>query len=307
MVNTPAHFWNMLQQGSASVPVRVGVFSDAIGGRAPEDVAERTRRAGADAVQVRLTWPGLDLLGSATDRARVRRAYERSGVEIAAIAAYVNIFDANPDRRHANRSYLADAIRIAPELGTPLVVTESGSYNPLDAWGDHPHNHSDAAWADLVAITRDLTALCAREGAQLVYEPYVNSVLDSARAARRLADEIGSPALAFVLDPAGLTTAETIGRNAAITREAFALLDGHIALVHADDVRYEAGRARWLPLGWGSLDAGTVVDGVAASGYDGAIIVEHLAEELVPEATRFVRERLQGTAVSAAEGGGARP
>ncbi len=56
--------------------MKLGVFSNTVGGGSPEQVAERSRHLGIEAVQLRLEWPGLDLLVSAVDRARVRRAYE---------------------------------------------------------------------------------------------------------------------------------------------------------------------------------------------------------------------------------------
>jgi sugar phosphate isomerase/epimerase len=272
--------------------MRVGIFSNTISGGSPEEVAERSRAAGVEAVQLRLEWPGLDVEGSAADRARVRRAYEAVGIEVAALAAYTNLFDPLLERKRANRARLEHLIKVTPEFGTPVLVTETGSYSPDDSWSDHPQNHTPEAWEDLLDVTGHLARLCEHEGVVLAYEPYVNTVLSSASKARRLAEEIGSPALAFVIDSAGLVTPETLLENKAITEEAFALLQGRIALAHADDVRYEEGKARWLPLGWGDLDAGAVFKGLLVSGFDGALIVEHLAEALVPEALAFCRTRL---------------
>ncbi len=275
--------------------MKVGVFSDAVGGATPEEVAERTAATGADAVQIRLGWPGLDLLERAADRARLRRAYESAGVEVAALAAYTNLLDPQPQHRQVNRAWLEQAIRIAADLGTRVVVTEAGTHHPVDAWSDHPDNHTPAAWAELVAVTGRMTGLCEREGVTLAYEPYVNTVLASAPAARRLADEVASPALAFVLDSAGLVTPETLDENRRITAAAADLLRGRIALAHADDVRYDDGTAHWLPLGWGELDAQAVFAALAAAGFDGALIVEHLDEALVPQALAFCRERMRQT------------
>ncbi len=270
--------------------MKVGIFSNTVGGSSPEEVAERARSLGAEAVQLRLDWPGLDLLSSRDDRARVRRAYEAAGVEIAALAGYSNLLHPNPERRRAARDYVARLIDVCAELGTRVVVTEAGTYDGESPWADHPHNSTQEAWGELVEATRVLVQRCERVGAVLAYEPYVNTVLSSAAKARGLVDEIGSPALGMVIDVAGLMTPETMPRNAEIAGEAHRLLRGHILLAHADDVRYEGREARWLPLGWGDLDAGAVLSGLAATGYDGAIIVEHLPESLVPEALAFCCE-----------------
>jgi len=279
--------------------MKVGVFSDAIGGDSPEIVAERTRAAGVEVVQLRTTWPGLDLLECAADRSRVRRAYEGVGIGVAALAAYCNLLEPDPERRSRIHERIERLIRLAPELGTDLIVTETGTLNTDDNWADHPRNRTADAWADLVEVTGRLARLCEQQGLRLAYEPYVNTVLHSAPAARRLADEVASPALYFVLDAAGLMTPETLPANREITAAACALLGDRLALAHADDLRYENGSARWLPLGWGDLDAGAVFAGLVGIGFDGALIVEHLKESLVPEALAFCRERL-----AQVEGGG---
>ncbi|MGH2344293.1 MAG: sugar phosphate isomerase/epimerase family protein [Chloroflexota bacterium] len=279
--------------------MRVGVFSNSISGGSPEEVAERSRAAGVEAVQLRLEWPGLDVEGRAADRARLRRAYEAAGIEVAALAAYTNLFDPRLERRRANRARLEHLIQITPEFGASIIVTETGSYNPDDSWSDHARNHTPEAWEDLLAVTDHLVRCCEQAGVVLAYEPYVNTALSSAAEARRLADDIGSSALAFVFDGAGLVTPQTLPNNKTITEEALALLRGRIALAHADDVRYEDGKARWLPLGWGALDAAAVFTGLLTVGFVGALIVEHLAESLVPEALAFCREQLAD-----AEGGG---
>jgi sugar phosphate isomerase/epimerase len=295
------------QASTEGAAVKIGVFSNAISGASPEEVAQRSRAAGVESVQLRLEWPGLDLLGSAADRAQVRWAYQDAGIEIAALAAYTNLLAHDPAARQANRAYCTAALRAAPELGTPLVVTETGSYHPHDSWSDHPHNRSPEAWAELVDVTRDLTAVARSAGAVLVYEPYVNNVLSSADATRRLIDEVGSPALACVFDPAGLVTPSTLPHNQEVTREALETLRGHIALVHADDVRYEGEKARWLPLGWGDLDADAVFAGLVHSGYTGAVIVEHLSETLVPQALAYCHERVALLTGGPAEGMPASP
>jgi sugar phosphate isomerase/epimerase len=271
--------------------MKIGAFSDAVRGGSPEAVAQRSRAAGLEVIQLRTDWPGLDLLGSAADRARVRDAYEAVGIGVAALAAYGNLLDPRPERRRQIHERIARLIRMAPELGTELLVTEAGTFHPNDSWADHPHNRTPDAWAELVEVTGQLVLQCERHGVRLAYEPYVNTVLYSAEAAACLAGEIGSPALCFVFDAAGLMTPETLPANREITAAACALLGDRLALAHADDLRYEDGRARWLPLGWGDLDASEVFAGLAGAGFDGALIVEHVAEDLLPEAAAFCRER----------------
>src|SRR5438105_2528475 len=101
--------------------MKLGVFSQTIGGASPEEVAQHTAALGVEAVQLRLDWPGLDLVGSGQDRARVRRAYAGSGVEVAALAAYTNLLAPDPYQRRSHREWFAHVLSVAAELGTRLV------------------------------------------------------------------------------------------------------------------------------------------------------------------------------------------
>ena len=69
----------------------------------------------------------------------------------------------------------------------------------------------------------------------LAFEPEINNVVSSVMRARRLLDEIGSPWLKVVIDPANLLRPGDMGRLSEILDEAFDWLGPDIVLAHAKE------------------------------------------------------------------------
>ena len=81
------------------------------------------------------------------------------GVEIAALAGYRNLVAPDPAVREANIGALERCLELAPELGTPIVATETGTRHPDGDWTDTPENWTDDAWTLLYAALERLLPL----------------------------------------------------------------------------------------------------------------------------------------------------
>src|SRR5262249_55957723 len=88
----------------------------------------------------------------------------------------------------------------------------------------------------------------------LAVEPETANVVDSPAKARRLLDELRSPRLKIIIDPANLFHAEDLPHQRAILNAAFDLLGPDIVLAHAKDVRVMAGTVHHVAAGTGLLD-----------------------------------------------------
>jgi hypothetical protein len=73
-------------------------------------------------------------------------AFQAEGLEVAAVAGYVNRVNPDPARREAGLERLHRLIDLCREFGTLYLATETGSLNPDNEWADHPN--SPAAPAD---------------------------------------------------------------------------------------------------------------------------------------------------------------
>ena len=158
----------------------------------------------------------------------------------------------HPDAEHRRAGLrrlgvLAAACR---RLGTSKIHICTGTRDRENMWRRHPDNDSPEAWRDMAACVarggRDRQAV----GVVLAFEPEVNNVVDSAKKARRLMDEIGSPHLKVTMDAANLFHAGELPRMSEILDEAFALVGKDIVLAHAKDLSHD-GDAGHVPAGHG--------------------------------------------------------
>jgi sugar phosphate isomerase/epimerase len=237
---------------------------------------------------------GLDVLGdriTADLAVRSRETLAARGIEIAAVDGTYNMIHPDPTRRAVNLNHLLRLIDLAPTFGTGIVTLCTGTRDE-NMWRPHQDNQSDEAWADLVTQVRVASRAAETAGIVLAFEPEYNNVVNSARQARRLIDEVGSPSLKVLMDAANLFHRGDLERMHAHLAEAFALLGNDIVLAHAKDLDHD-GDAGGRAAGLGRLDYPFYLAQLHACGFDGAIVL-HQLKELAPKgfatAFGFVRD-----------------
>ncbi len=237
---------------------------------------------------------GLDVLGDKIDAdvaASSRSVLADRRIDVAAVDGTYNMVHPDPDRRARNLDRLVVLIELAPAFGTDIVTLCTGTRSDI-MWQQHEDNGSDAAWADLVAQLEVASAAAEQAGIRLAFEPEHNNVVDSARRARRLLDEIGSPALKVLMDGANIFARGDLVRMDDHLVETFELIGADIVLAHAKDLDHD-GDAGGRAAGQGRLDYSRYLAELQSYGFDGAIIFHQLAE-LAPDrfdqAFRYVRD-----------------
>lgn len=278
----------------------LGIFAKTF----PRPTVQQTLQAAADlglaAVQFNLSVLGLPTIPDAVPAAAItatRQAAARTGVELAAISGTFNTAHPDPAVRKAGVARFPVLCQAASALGIPVITLSSGSRDPLDMWRYHPDNSSDAAWSDSRDSLTALAAAAAGHGVTLAVEPEHANVLATAALARRMLDEISSPALGIVFDAANLIDPDVAtpdSMRSVITR-AVALLGPGIVLGHAKELA--AGR-RPVPAGAGILPWNLIIGALDGAGFGGTLVIHGLNEPDVPLAVRTLRDALargQGT------------
>jgi len=241
---------------------------------------------------------GLDALGDkitgdVADRSR--EVLDARGIEVAGVDGTYNMVHPDPDRRARNLDHLVRLINLASRFGTRIVTLCTGTRDDV-MWRPHEDNQSDAAWADLVAQLRVATKAAEAAGVQLAFEPEYNNVVNSAQRARRLIDEVGSPALKVLMDGANLFHHGDLDRMQDHLRDSFSLVGKDIVLAHAKDLDHD-GDAGGRAAGQGRLDYSLYLSELQSSGFDGAIVL-HQLKELAPDrldtAFQYVRDLAPG-------------
>ncbi|MBI3969858.1 MAG: sugar phosphate isomerase/epimerase [Chloroflexi bacterium] len=277
--------------------MQLGIFSDVITGRDPEEVAAKTRALGFETVQLRLNVPGVDLSPegiSERDASRVRHAFESEGIGICALAAYTNLTHPDPERRRRNLDGFENRIRWARAFGTNVAATETGAFNRQSEWEADPYNDTEDAWREFL----DILAPCVREAeahdAVIALEAYVENVINTAARARAAVEHFGPAHVQIVMDPNNYFTPAMLERQDEVLHDVFAQVGDYIAIAHAKDVRPVPGQRKCaLPrAGTGVLNWPLFVRLLRQTGFDGALVIEHLKEPEVEETRDFVRAQL---------------
>jgi sugar phosphate isomerase/epimerase len=288
--------------------MQTGIFTFYIPGTVDE-TAKRIRAYGFDAVQLNLEfkdWRFDDDSSRAACQA-VRETFRGHGLAIAAIAGYLNPIARDPARRRANLDRMKAMLERAADLGSPYVATETGSLHPHDDWAPHPDNATPAALEQACAAVDELARHAAGCGAVLLVEPAIGNVVDTPAKAQALMQQVGSPALGLVADPANYMDEDNLARADEVQRDMFARTAPYLRLAHAKDVRRIDGAPRerhhhmgdptlyggieYPSVGLGDLNYELYLSLLQRHCPDVPLIVEHLEEADVVRAKAFVDSR----------------
>jgi len=179
----------------------------------------------------------------------------------------------------------------AADLGANVITLCTGTRDPVSMWRRHPGNDTPEAWRDMVAEVARAAEIAEANQVTLAFEPEVANVVDSARKARRLLDEVRSPRLKVCIDGANVFHDGELPRMREILDEAFDLLGADIALAHAKDLDHD-GAAGHLAAGYGLLDYDRYLSLLHGIGFTGAIILHGLAEEQIDGCVDFLQTKL---------------
>ncbi len=223
--------------------------------------------------------------------AEIRKEMDSRQITISALSGTYNMIDTDVQKRHDGLRMLRRVAAACEPLGTSIITLCTGSRDTDSMWRAHPDNNTDAAWRDLVDSMEQALGVAAEYGVTLALEPEVANVVDTAKKARRLLDEMQSPFLKVVIDGANIFHTGELPHMREILKEAFELLGPDIVLAHAKDLNRD-GQAGHLAAGTGLLDYEQYLGLLNQVGYRGAVVLHGLSEEQVPYCTEFLRQKL---------------
>jgi sugar phosphate isomerase/epimerase len=195
----------------------------------------------------------------------------------------------DPAERAAGLRWLDGVAAVAAALGQPIVSLCTGTRNRESMWRPHPDNGTPEAWRDMADSMARAAEIAERRGVVMALEPEVSNVVDSASRARRLLDEVGSPRIKILIDPANIFHRGELPRMAELIDEAFDLLARDVVMAHAKDLDRD-GEAGHLAAGLGRLDYGRYLGHLRAIGFEGALILHGLTEAQAPASIAFLRQ-----------------
>jgi len=296
--------------------IQVGIFT----GYFPyglEETATRIRTHGFNTVQLDVGFKDMELENGKIDSAKckkIRETFRAHDLPICCVSGYTNLVHPEPAERKKRLDHLKAIIRHARELGSPYVISETGTFNTESDWVTHPKNKTEDGYKICRDIIADLVEEARQHGAVFCLETYVNNVIGSIEETLRLFADIDSPNLGLLMDPTNYFEAHNIGKMDTVLNQIFDSLSDKVRISHAKDVK-SAGSDKSekhadidadeshtfrgvggieLPApGLGALNYDLYLKRLAAKHPNIPIIIEHLDETDVPRAKKFVSGKLQ--------------
>ena len=271
----------------------IGIFAKTFSRRALEENLDAVADHELTVVQYNLACAGLPSLPERIEprlAQQIGAAAASRRITIVAVSGTFNMIDPVRERRDAGMRRLGQLAGACALLGTKIITLCTGTRDPDDMWRGHPANGRPDAWADLHRAMEQALVIAEEHDLWLAVEPETANVVDSPAKARRLLNELCSPRLKIIIDPANLFHVEDLPHQRAVLDAAFDLLGPDIVLAHAKDVRVVDGAVHHVAAGTGVLDYPHYLSLLRHLSVP--LIVHGLAEAEVERSLAFLSEAL---------------
>ncbi|RIK45714.1 MAG: hypothetical protein DCC57_16250 [Chloroflexi bacterium] len=248
--------------------------------------AQRLRAAGFVGCSCFFADPTLP---TPADLDRLRDTLRRAGVGVAQVNGRYECL-VNPDDalRRQGIATLQAAVQVCARLAGDNLYIRPGSLNPGGHWWPHRENHSPATLDRLVDSLRQVATVAEDAGVALAIEGHTVSPLNTAAQVREVIDRVGSPMLKFNCDPVNfVSNVQEVYHARRVLDDLFDTLGDVTWAVHAKDMALEDRHVVHISevvMGRGSMDLGYMLQRFEAVRPEGYVIVEHLPDDLIPEA-----------------------
>ena len=208
-----------------------------------------------------------DLSDFTADRARrIAEAYRAAGITIHSLGVYTNLIAPDPAERAANLDYFEAMMKVAAAMGVHTLITEAGHHHPDDD-NTVEYHFREPVWHQTVDTVRDLVRRAEAHDMTILVEPFYRGFFATAKRTRLFIEEINSPRLRALLDPANLIEVNDLP-------EMFDQLGPYIQCLHAKDRKYHIDRG--VPAGQGDLNYPLFVKLAAERVPDAPLIAEYV-------------------------------
>ncbi len=297
--------------------ISVGIFN----GYFPytlEESIKRIKALGFTSVQLDLSFKGMDLSVCSLTQKKchlIRDAFRDADLPVVAVSGYTNLVHPNLKKREENLKNLKTILKFARDLGSPYVVSETGTFNSESDWVYHEKNGTEEAYETLFGIVTDLAKHAYDNGSVFLIENYVNNVIGTVNQVLRLFSDLNHNALGLLMDPTNYFSDVNIDDVDGELNRIFNSLSDKIRIAHAKDCRRTAnieekhadidaseshsfrgaGSVELPAPGLGILNYDLYLKRLSELHPNIPLIIEHLDEDDIPRAKKFIDEKLKKT------------
>ncbi|SNY90239.1 Sugar phosphate isomerase/epimerase [Cohaesibacter sp. ES.047] len=282
--------------------------------------AEVIRAHNFNTVQLDLHFKDIDVSdGQMTpEKCRtIRDTFRDHHLPVSCISGYTNIVHPDLAIRAQRLARLKELIAHAQYLGSPYVISETGTFDTESDWVHHPKNKTEEGWDDCRAVIAELAQFAYDNGAVFLLETYVNNVVGSVEETLRMFAEVDHPGLGLLMDPTNYFEAHNMDKMDQTLNYVFDALSDKIKIGHAKDVKLSGddksekhsdigddtaaeshtfrgvGEIELPAPGLGSLNYDLYFQRLVKKHPNIPMIIEHLDELDVPRAKAFIDGKMR--------------
>ncbi len=227
-----------------------------------------------------------DLTGARS--AAIADAYRSKGIAIHSIGVYTNLIDPDEEERKANLAYFDAMMKIGGDMGCKTFITEAGHHHTDEPAPRVPHHFQEEVWNTMVATGKELAEMAEARGATVLLEPFFRGFLASAKRTRLFIEEIGSPRIRALLDPANILEINDLD-------EMFNQLGPYIDCLHAKDRKLHVDRG--VAAGEGDVDYLQFVKLTAERTPQSPLILEYVGQDNYKQALAHLQGAIREAGV----------
>ncbi len=295
--------------------ISVGIFNGYFPYNMEESI-KRIKALGFTSVQLDLSFKGMDLSFNSLNAEKchhIRDAFRDANLPIVAISGYTNLVHPNLKKREENIGNLKTLLRFARDLGSPYVVSETGTFDEESDWVYHPKNGTEEAYETLCTILSDVTKFAYDHGSVFLVENYVNNIIGTVDQLLRLFSDLHHSSIGLLMDPTNYFSDKNIDDVDGELNRIFNALGNRIRIAHAKDCKRAeniaekhadidaseshtfrgAGSVELPAPGLGILNYDLYLKRLSAIHPNIPLIIEHLDEADIPRAKKFIDNKLK--------------
>ncbi len=230
-----------------------------------------------------------DLTGLTEGRCKeIADTYRSSGISIHSIGVYTNLIHPDAAERKANLAYFEAMMKVGTYMKVNTFITEAGHYyNPNKPAPAIEYHLQQDVWKQMVETAGKLASLAEQYNATVLFEPFYRHFFASAKRTRVFIEEVGSPRLRVLLDPANLLELNDV-------EVMFDQLQPYIDCLHAKDRKLHVDRG--VPAGQGDLNYVKFVRLAAKRTPHAPLIMEYVGPDNYKSALAHLRKKIQEAA-----------
>jgi len=216
--------------------------------------------------------------------AAIARAYRSAGIAVHSLGVYTNLIHGDAAERQANLAYFEGMMKVGKEMGVRTFITEAGHYEPEGPTRSVAYHFHEEVWKSMLTTVGQLAQMAERYNATVLMEPFFGGFLASAKRTRMFLQEIDSPRIRALLDPANLLEVNDL-------EEMFDQLSPWIDCLHAKDRKLHVDQG--VGAGQGNLDYRKFVSLAARHTPKAPLILEYVGPDDYPQALRYLQKAMR--------------